>query len=259
MSKLWLAVALSSFMALGAGPVSAQQDADPDDEGRVHFRLGRAYYDSGRFDDAAREFQQAYDLTQRAALLYNIFVAHRDAGNLAAAITALRAYLQRVPDADQREQLEARLAVMERQLRDQGDDPQPEPTAPPSATAAVIAPAGPSSGGGGMWTPGWIIAGVGGAAIVAGIVTGAMALGEQSSLQSMCDAGGCNPGFEGHRDTLGLLSGLTDVLLIGGLAVAATGVVLAFVISDGGGSSDQPRASVVCGPDGCMGALLGSF
>ena len=64
--------------------VSAQDDgAANDDEGRVHFRLGTAYYESGRFRQAAAEYQQAYDLSRRPALLYNIFLAWRDAGDVA--------------------------------------------------------------------------------------------------------------------------------------------------------------------------------
>src|SRR4051794_6738550 len=63
-------------------PAATPASAPSDDEARVHFRLGTAYYDSGRFAQAAEEFKQAHELSQRPQLLYNLFLAYRDAGDL---------------------------------------------------------------------------------------------------------------------------------------------------------------------------------
>ena len=89
-----------------------------------------------------------------------------------------------------------------------------------------------------------------------------LALDAQASLESdyNCDAEGrCDPGFEGARDSGATLAGLTDGLLIGGLVVAATGVVLAFVLADDGGDEDTARFDFSCGPTGCMAGLRGQL
>lgn len=245
---------------LATTPVLAQE-ATPEEgesEARMHFRLGRAYYDSGRFTEAAAEFELAYEQSQRPALLYNLYVAYRDAAQMRQAADALRRYLSLAVEVENRDQLEARLASMEAAAED-----EPEPAdAPPAEATPDTPPASPSSagGGGGTWTPGWIIAGVGGAIVVGGVITGVLALDAQARLESEfgCTAeGACQPGFEATRDEGALLAGLTDGFLIGGAAIAATGVILALVLSDGGG--DAATAGVGCGPEGCMGHVRGSF
>ena len=59
-------------------PATGQPPSD-DEAARRHFRLGQAYYQNGQFPEAAAEFEQAYQLSGRPQLLYNIYLAHRDA------------------------------------------------------------------------------------------------------------------------------------------------------------------------------------
>ncbi len=291
MVRLGFVAVLVLSLACAAGPAAAQggeQLSEADQEARVHFRLGNAYYESGRFADAAREFEEAYRFSNRPALLYNVFVAHRDGGNLLPAIQALRGYLRLVPDAEDREQLTARLAAMERMYRQQQghDAPDAQPgqatssdpnaqaseteSSTPEETHATTATEPASSattstpthadtaGGGGTWMPGWSMAGVGGAAVIAGVITGVMALDAQSQLSQMCDASGaCDPGFEGTRDSGAALAGATDGLLIGGGVLAAAGVVLALVL--GGGEESATTAAVGCTQNGCSGVVRGRF
>src|ERR1700748_2588956 len=68
--------------------------ADDEEKARGHFRLGRAYYDNGDFAQAAIEFEAAYRISGKAALLYNIYLAYRDASDTRHAADALRKYLQ---------------------------------------------------------------------------------------------------------------------------------------------------------------------
>ena len=95
--------------------LAQMRDADMSDErARAHFKAGTSLYESGRFPEAAEEWEQAFQLSQRAALLYNIYVAHRDASNLPKAIDALTRYLAtNDADASQRLNLEARLRAMQ--------------------------------------------------------------------------------------------------------------------------------------------------
>jgi hypothetical protein len=151
----------------------------------------------------------------------------------------------------QRAQLEARLASMERIVAEGGAAdgdvadgdaaPAPDPVAEPAASS-------------GPWMPGFIIAGVGAAAIVASVVTGVLVLDARGQLDQMCDAEGrCPDGFEGTRDEAAVLAGLTDGLLFGGLALAAVGVILAFVIVEG----ETEQARVACRFGSC--AIEGRF
>src|SRR6187401_2652142 len=64
-----------------------------DEEARMRFELGRRYYDTGRFADAAAEFAEAHRLSGRMELLYNLFLAYRDAGDDVHAAETLRLYL----------------------------------------------------------------------------------------------------------------------------------------------------------------------
>src|SRR5262245_52034956 len=96
---------------------SAMQAAD--EEARKHFQIGKLLLDSGRFQEATTEFESAYRLSGRPQLLYNLYIAHRDAGNTDKAVEALRGYLEKVPDAPDRINLEARLASLEEQQQRQ--------------------------------------------------------------------------------------------------------------------------------------------
>lgn len=255
-----------------SGPTSEQAAGEQasDDEARMHFRLGRAYFDSGRFHDAAREFQLAYDESGRPALLYNLYVSHRDAGNLRASVEALRAYLSQADNIENRAQLAARLENMEGLLARQAGvhtevhiDRGPEGGEPSEADASAATASGTETpaahGGGGPWMPGFLIAGGGGLLVLVGAVLGGVALADKSILEEdfNCDADGvCDPGFEDLASRGSALAGAADGLLFGGLAVAATGVVLAFVLAESG---DDVSAAAACTADGCTAQLGGRF
>ncbi|MBZ0118967.1 MAG: hypothetical protein K8H88_18365, partial [Sandaracinaceae bacterium] len=98
---------------------------------------------------------------------------------------------------------------------------------------------------------------------IASIFTGLAANDAVNALLVECPAEEgfvCNAGFElgppqGNARTLAIT---TDVLLFGGLGVAATGLVLGLLFG-----LDQPaagpQASLSCGPTGCVAQLGGSF
>ncbi len=87
-----------------------------------------------------------------------------------------------------------------------------------------------TTGGGGVSTIGIIVAGVGAAALIGGAITGGLA------LSTAGDAPSANSPQATDARTLALV---TDVLLPVGAAAAITGVILMFVLQDGGGGSAQ--------------------
>jgi len=264
---LWVSGAAVDASAQSTEDANVDQEGpeQSEDEARMHFRLGRAYYDSGRFPEAAREFEQAAELSDRPGLYYNIFLAYRDAGDLANAIRALETYLDRVPDIAERAQLEARLESMRRLVDesetaeppepvDPPDDPDPiEPDEPDEPMTTPVATERQ------LWMPGFGIAAAGGALLVGSLVTGVLALTTESDLESRCSEGAdgtwaCPEGAQADADRGRTLALLSDVFLGVGAAAAAAGVVLAFVLADDV-PADRARASVACLPGSCFGSL----
>ncbi|MBI4509046.1 MAG: tetratricopeptide repeat protein [Deltaproteobacteria bacterium] len=60
---------------------------------KIHFQAGEQYYLRGRYEQAVSEFREAYRLSQRPALLYNIAQAYERLGDIPKAREHLKAYL----------------------------------------------------------------------------------------------------------------------------------------------------------------------
>lgn len=100
---------------------------------------------------------------------------------------------------------------------------------------------GPSGKGGPMGA--WITVGVGGALLVAGTVTGILALSKTSDISSHCPGDVCPSTFdlEGNRSAARGLVRATDFLLLGGGIVAAAGVT--WLLLSGGSASATTAAA----------------
>jgi hypothetical protein len=306
---------------------SASQDGDTENEARKHFRLGRAYYDSGEFVQAAEQFQKAYDISGRSELLYNLYLAWNDAGRINEAIDALERYLDEVPNASNRDRLEARLRNLRRLKKRQGAGAEPPPTEegqadedaqaadgeqgqptdpseqgseatggpdpdqdaeeqaaggqrPPApgstespkgddaADAADAADAtGPSPAPedeGSAVLPG-VVMGVGGAMLVGGAITGALALKAESDLESDCTPDGMgtyscsSSGFKDTKDRGQKLATATDVLLVGGVLTAGAGLALFFLLDDDAAGESRVSGGLGCTAEGCHGTARVRF
>lgn len=281
--------ASTDIRAQAAGPSAAPSEGE--EKARARFRLGRAYYDNGDFAQAAVEFEAAYRISQRAALLYNIYLAYRDASDMRHAAEALRKYLALEKEIENRGQLEARLAALDRTLAEEEAKPEPTPAAPAPAPAqdaipqadlgpqptaapelsptqaaaqpvAIPAEARPSTN----QTLPVVLMASGGALLAGALVTGLITLGKRSDLadaEAQCEKlGTCNMlpvararELESTRSSGQTLAVVTDILLFGGLAVAATGAVLFFLNSGGPERPETQRAGFACAPGACAGRL----
>jgi hypothetical protein len=94
-------------------PSPQQADAARDEEARALFEAGRVAFDNGRFEDALGHFRRAHELSGRPQLLYNIGAAADKLRLDEQTLEAFRAYLAGVPDARNRAEVEARVAVLE--------------------------------------------------------------------------------------------------------------------------------------------------
>lgn len=98
--------------------VAAQTDEGPtaaelaEEEARALFNAGVAAFDAGRFEDALWSFQRAYDRSGRAQLLYNVAQCQDRMRRDDEALAAFERYLELVPNANNRMQVEARIVVL---------------------------------------------------------------------------------------------------------------------------------------------------
>lgn len=90
---------------------------------RTHYEAGSSYYQQGRYEEALREFEEAYRLSsegRRAVLHYNIGLAHERLGHLTEAIEELRLYLEGAPNADDAEIVTERMRTLQNRLDSTG-------------------------------------------------------------------------------------------------------------------------------------------
>jgi tetratricopeptide (TPR) repeat protein len=296
LSCLVLAAWASPLRAQQAAPTESMEqstttDADmTDQQARGHFRLGRELYAQGRFAEAAKEFEVAYGLSGRSSLLYNVYLAYRDAQDTANAARSLDGYLLANPEAPDHEHLRARLAALKEILaqaeadaarqRDKQAQAQKQTQeaerqrieADQRARAAEQRAAQKPSR---PWWP-WLVVGGGLAVTGTGVVLGVLAASDGDELRDECvldprsGAGAqaplmtgtaCSPGLdlESRRDSIQTQALIGDALWIGGAVVTVTGLVLAFALPDVYPEREQPIVSAGCSTDECRATLRVSF
>ncbi len=283
---------LCSLSSVSAAHAQAPaESASAESEARAHFKLGEAYYNTGKFADAAHEFDEAYRISRRPALLYNMYLADRDAGRVQAAAEALDAYLRAMPDDPRADSLRVRLQALRQASADRsaadaanaanaGDakpaqhaarnDTETAATKPDTnAASAVSAPAAkprPAS----LVLPIAFWGGAGALLIGAGL-TQWLAANKHDDLQKLCPAGDCTKAGAAadHRGSQLQSQGKTFVtasyvLLAGGIVSAAVGTGLYFLT---GRKPSQTEASTApatsaaleCGAERCVATLRGAF
>lgn len=287
-NTLWLAVALACATApAGAQPTTPPPDEDEhgaaamrtenlaDAQARSHFRIGQTLYTEGRFVEAAAEFERAYELARRPVLLYNAYLAHRDAGNLARAIANLDQYLREEPNAEDADVLQRRLRAMQATLAEQqsqsaADQAERERLEQErvrleqeaayqrerAATAEARAAEGRSP------TP-FIVGGAGVGVLIGSGISAIIANNRLSDLDALCPDGFCPPTVDlgDERAKVRRPAIATDVMLGVGVAGLVTGIVL--LVTRGGGGDEEEEAPVTatatCARGGCQLLVGGRF
>jgi tetratricopeptide (TPR) repeat protein len=110
-----LAVVLASIVGLASATPTFAQDRQ-DAEARALFQAGQVAFEDGRFDSALEYFQRAYDLSHRAALLYNIGTAADRLRQDRVALDAFEHYLEAEPNSANRAEVSSRVQVLRRAL-----------------------------------------------------------------------------------------------------------------------------------------------
>ena len=122
-------VAVRADEAPGAGdaPIVTPAPASDDEalaQAKQHFQAGRDAFDARDYQNALREFRTAQQLKPSPLLEYNIGLCFEALGRKKKAVQSYQSFLQQRPDADNRAEVEARIAGLERSL---GSAPGPQP------------------------------------------------------------------------------------------------------------------------------------
>ncbi len=141
---------------------------------------------------------------------------------------------------------------------------EPDPNARTVAATSGSASSTSSRPSGGTSTQrilGYTGVGLGGALLIAGGVTGIMALGKEKSLEENCpDKDSCDPAYQDDLDSGETLATVSTVFTIAGAAIGVGGVVL--ILTDSSPSAEKaasarPSLAAVVGP-GTL-AVRGAF
>lgn len=105
-------IAAVALLACASAPAAAQDDT----EAREVFELGRTAFNDGRFEEALDHFRRSYELSGKAELLFNIGVAADRLRLNQDALRAFESYLEGLPEAPNRAEVEGRIRVLRRAI-----------------------------------------------------------------------------------------------------------------------------------------------
>jgi tetratricopeptide (TPR) repeat protein len=135
------ATALLAALAILVAPLAIRTArADDTAEARQHYQKGKQLFDGGDFRAAMAEFAAADKLAPSPLLEFNIALCHERLGEKAEAVRRYRNYLDRAPDAQNRAQVEAKIAALEAETSPQPPPPTMVPGEPPPEGAPAPAP-----------------------------------------------------------------------------------------------------------------------
>ena len=84
------------------------------DEVKLHYQRATRAYDLQKYLEAIDEYQKAYEISGDPPMLYNIAQAYRLADQPAEAVRYYRRFLQRMPNARNRDDVERKIADQEK-------------------------------------------------------------------------------------------------------------------------------------------------
>ncbi len=100
--------------------VSFEREGRGDNEAiklaKAHFEVGAAQYRQGRYRAALKEFETSYQLSKKAALLFNMAQCYERLGNLKEAIYYRKKYLASQPNAPNRSEVTMQIRALQARL-----------------------------------------------------------------------------------------------------------------------------------------------
>jgi tetratricopeptide (TPR) repeat protein len=253
---LTIAIAWSSY-ADGAQLTQAQKD-----EVKLHYQRATRAYDLQKYQEAIEEYQKAYEISGDPPMLYNIGQAHRLADQPVEAVRYYRRFLQRMPNARNREDVERKIADQEKVIEERRKaaaavtpppppppaksppivevkPPPPVPPPPPEPPPPVVSPEPPSQA---RAVVGWSL-------IAAGVIADGVAIYQGYRAKQKGDeltrASMAGEVFDPQVEEDGKNANIAAIALgIGGTAIAVAGAIVLITSGgpEGAGASRPPTA-----------------
>lgn len=236
-----------------ADPDADVDAADLDQAARLLFESASRAYEAGNFADALARYTNAYELSNRAPLLYNIAICHDRLDQKAEAADFYERFVAEVPDSprvgiarSRAEILHASLVSVEEPIEEEPVDThtqQPVGQPAPESSRSLAGPIASFA--------------VGGAGLITFVVAGLISSARFSDAEEACGAGLCS---EALLDDVDRVSLIADVGL--GLAIAGTAVGVVWLLVGGGDDErdeSATRFAPVAGPSAVGGQVTGSF
>lgn len=255
-----------AVLASAPAAAVAQTDLETDTEARGLFEAGRAAFGHARYDEALQYFRRSYELSHRPDLLFNIGQTADRMRRDAEALDAFTRYLDTVPDAANRAEVETRVRYLREALSHDAPatpiepesvatTPEPGPTPDTAGDVAASEPAAsepaatPPPAASADPTP-WVLVGTGAALAIASIVMLGVSASDLGAVTT--------PHVEETFPAANARQDQGEVLLGVGVAgaVLATGLVIVGIVL-ASGSAHGSDVAVRLGPTGL--ALTGTF
>lgn len=109
-------LALSGATLVSSPVLVAAQSKQDIAKAKERFREGKKHYDAEEFAEAAAAFLEAYELSGRNELLYNVGQSYKNAGNLKEAERFLQRYLEEAPDAPNADDVVETIVEIQQQV-----------------------------------------------------------------------------------------------------------------------------------------------
>ncbi|HEY1550380.1 MAG TPA: tetratricopeptide repeat protein [Kofleriaceae bacterium] len=122
--------------------------ADPRDDARAHYQSGLKLYNAGDYKSAITEFTAAQQLAPADLNSYNLGLCYDKLGDADSAVKYYREYLNKVPDAPKRAEIEAsisRLNAASKSISKKNADAKADADAKAAADAAAAAATAPKT------------------------------------------------------------------------------------------------------------------
>jgi hypothetical protein len=240
------------LLALGTKEVRAQLlTSQQKQEIHVHYQQATRAYDLGKYQEAVDEYQKVYEIDGDPVMLYNIAQAYRLNDQPQESIHFYRRYLQRSPEARNKEDVERKIVAMEKLIEERRKaaalvaPPPPKPEAkpvavpepvppPPVVTPVVVAPPPPPPPPSSTTrrVVGWSMVGVGVASIGVAIVEGIRAKNRGDLLTKMMMPNETPPPpFNAARQAIQSEGQTANIVaIVCGIAGTAVGVAGAIIL-----------------------------
>jgi tetratricopeptide (TPR) repeat protein len=227
----------------GGGQGQAPEELN-EGEAQAHFAAARNHFERGHYEEALVEFEAAYELSGRPALLYNLYLTHERLGRLEEAADHLERYLAHA--GERRELLEARLESIRERLEEQRRRAAEAAASEAEGGDEAVAPP-PALDGGGAPVTAIASFAVGGAGLIAFGLFATLSTIEDGDLAETCGADAGSYCTDDDVSSLGTYNLLADI----GLGVAAVGAALGLIFlltADGDNDAEQVTVAPWLGP-----------